>query len=92
MATSVQEFCAAIAWTRGSREAAAKKARRTAESEEDGEESANEEERIEECEEDEDERPRSSFSGFSGVVPTQTTAPARAPKERRRSVRLMAMM
>ena len=44
-------------------------------------------------EEENEQRSRSSFSGFSGVVPTQITAPAREPRERlndRLSVRLRA--
>ena len=43
--------------------------------------------------EENEQRPRSSFSGFSGVVPTQITAPAREPRERlndRLSVHLRA--
>ena len=90
MATAVQEFCTAIAWTRGSREAAAKKTRRAAENEDDGDESAIDGEAEESEAEEDEQRPRSSFSGFSGVVPTQTTAPAREPREIRRSVRLRA--
>ena len=38
MATSVQEFCTSIAWTRGSREAAAQRTRRAAERNENGHE------------------------------------------------------
>ena len=56
--------------------------RRESEKEEDGNESTDDGE-GEKSEEDENEqRPRSSISGFSGVVPTQITAPAREPRER----------
>ena len=83
MATSVQEFCMSIAWTRGSQEAAKRKTQReAAEREEDGNESADAGQSEESEVEENEQRPRSSFSGFSGVVPTQTTAPAREPRVR----------
>ena len=58
-----------------------KKTRRAAENEDDGDESAIDGEAEESEAEEDEQRPRSSFSGFSGVVPTQTTAPAREPRE-----------
>ena len=91
MATSVQEFCETIARTRGSREAAAKCTRQVTEYEDDGEDAGTDGRKEDDDEWEEDEqRPQSSFSGFSGVVPTQTTASACAPRGKRRSVRLLA--
>ena len=59
--------------------------------EDDGEVADTDSRKEDENEREEDEqRPQSSFSGFSGVVPTQTTASACAPREKRRSERLLA--
>ena len=46
MATSVQEFCTSIAWTRGSREAAAQRTRRAADRNENGHENTQRMERA----------------------------------------------
>ena len=51
------------------------------EREEEGNESSDDGEVEKSDEEENEQRPRSSFSGFSGVVPTQITAPAREPRE-----------
>ena len=50
MATSVQEFCASIAWTTGSREAAAQRTRRAAKRNENGHKNAEGEENESETE------------------------------------------
>ena len=87
------EFGAVEAHVFDSSLATRKMRRAAAEREEDGNESADAGQSEENEVEENEQRPRSSFSGFSGVVPTQTTAPAREPRVRlngRLSVHLRA--